>query len=261
MAPQSDLPRGRLRLPGLLAACAALAGCASSGSRNAAELEAARADYEAGRYAEACTRASIVERRAPARDVAANAAYLAGLSAYRLGDYEGARRHLELAAASSVQPASGNAEAVLGLTLSAQGRHDDAAPRFAAAAGELQGDDSRRAAAAAAAANRRAGDDDSSRQSDEATPSTRTGAAAGSGGSFTLQVGAFREHDRAERAAADAAPVAHAHGLAPVRIEPSSDDRGGELYYVRFGRVHTRSAATAARGRLGDLGIIVAADR
>ncbi len=260
MVPRFDLPRGRLRLPGLLAASALTAGCASAGSRNAADLEAARLDYEAGRYSQACTKASRVEGRSPGGATGANAAYLAGLSAYRLGDYEGAGRHLERAAASSIQPASGNAEAVMGMVLVAQGRHREAAPRFAAAARALEGEDSRRAAARAASAYRQAGDVVAAGQWDDASAASRTLALAGAGGSFALQVGAFREQDRAERAAADAEPMAHAHGLAPVRIVSSSDDRGDMLYLVRFGRFNTRSAATAARSRLGDLRIIVAAD-
>lgn len=172
--------------------------------------------------------------RAAARD---REAYVEGLRAYRLGDAATAEASFEAAAAGTDPDAACRARAALGLMFLEQDRPAEAAPLLAAAAGGLSGTDAERAAWFASVARRRAGTD-------------------GNEG-FTLQVGAFRERPRAEKAAKSA----RRHGVSPVRITPRADERGRTMFLVQLGRYDTRAAAAEARQRLGELGYIVAALR
>jgi hypothetical protein len=239
-----------------------MAGCAASSSSTTAEADLSRAlqDYHAGRYATALQRAAAVQA-GTAGDRSADAAYVGGLAAYRLGDLTEARGRLVVATGSSSPATTGKARATLGLVLADQGRPQEAAAEFAAAARTLTADDAQRAALHAAKAYRRAGD--------EAAAETwlrvaqgrgrRPGAAgAGTAGRFTLQAGAYRQRPRAEQAAVEAAAIAEGHGYAPVRIVPRRDERGGVLYVVQVGRFESRTAAVSARQRLGRLQYIVA---
>ena len=188
----------------------------------------------------------------------AAAAYLAGLAAYRMGDFEEARRHLAVGARSPQPATAGSARAVLGLMLIEQQHDGEAAAQLAEASALLAGEDARRAASHAASAYQRAGVADSAARWLEIARRGGSPPPPGGGGGFTLQVGAFRERRHADRAASEAAGVAERHGLLPVQVVPGRDDRGRTLYLVQFGRFESRLAAAAARGRLGELQFIVA---
>jgi hypothetical protein len=234
------------------------AGCATSSSSTTATADLNRAleEYPAGRYDLALATAAAVQDRASG-DRARDAAYVRGLAAYRLGDLDEAGQRLRAAAGSPSPSTAGRAEAVLGLVRWGQDRPQEAAAHFAAASRALTGDDARQAARHAARAYRRAGDEAAAEAWLRIAEgrARRPDAAAG----FTLQAGAFRERPRAENAAADAAVLAEAHGLSPVRIVPRRADRNGVLYVVQLGRFESRTAAASARQRLGRLHYIVAA--
>lgn len=190
---------------------------------------------------------------------AGRADYLAGLSAYRLGDNEQAHRRLTAAAAGLTGEDAAKARAALGIVELEQDRPAEAAEAFAAAWPALRGEDARQAARFAAAANQQIGDDETAAAWDRRARETADSARPG--GSFTIQVGAFRERDRAERAAVDAAEVAGNMGFAPVRIVTRSDRHGSVLYVVQLGVFDTRTEAASARRRVGNLQYIVAAQQ
>ena len=142
-----------------------------------------------------------------------------------------------------------------------------AAAQFEQASSALSPEQAPHAAYLAALAYQEAGDKPSAakwlaisqrngRLDDERSPGF-SGSVEARGG-FTLQVGAFRQRQHAEHAAADASAVADSGGHGPVRIVPIRDERRRKLYLVQFGRFATRGSAADARTRLGNLRFIVA---
>ena len=179
--------------------------------------------------------------------------------AYQLGDNEEARRRLTVAVTELEGEDAAKARAALGLVELSQHRPEAAGDAFAVAWPLLRGDDARQAARFAAAAYDQTGDNQAAadwdriaREHDHRAPGP---------GSFTIQVGAFRQRDRAERAAVDAAEVAEDMGFAPVRIVTRNDRRGNVLYVVQIGSFGTRTEAAGARRRVGNLQYIVAAQQ
>jgi tetratricopeptide (TPR) repeat protein len=244
------------------------AGCQSSAKSGS--LDQALADYNAGRYPQAESQA-VQAMNTSSSPMKEEAAYIAGLSAYRQGRHDEAERRFTLAAQSADTHTSGSAKAMLGELRLDQNRPREAAAYFAEASNMLEDDDSRQAARHAALAYQQAGDDKASQQWMEIAsgsqggsttgPSTVASAAASSMPTkgFALQVGAFSDKKRAQRAASDAQAIAKRDGLGPVRVINRRDDRGKPLYLVQFGFFNTRDAAAAARTRLGKLEYIVTA--
>jgi septal ring-binding cell division protein DamX len=203
-----------------------------------------------------------------------DAAYVAGLAAYQLGDRDEAERRFILAARSPNSETAARSKAMLGQIRLDQHRPRDAAALFVEAAPNLHGEDARLCAYNAGVAYQQAGDNASARKwiaqsgggstarSTSTTGSTSSpvarSASTSSAGGFTLQVGAFKEKSRAQKAAADAQKLATRDGLGSVKIQTRRDDRGGTLYVVQFGRFSTRDAAVAARVKLNRLDYIVA---
>lgn len=185
--------------------------------------------------------------------------YLAGLEAYDRGDTVRARLRLTAAVAELDGEDAAKARATLGLVELEQDRPASAAEAFALAWPALRGEDARQAALYAAAAHRQLGDDHTAAVWDRraVTPQNQPRRHA----AFTIQVGAFRERRRAERAAVDAAEVAEETGFGPVRIVTRSDRRGTALYIVQMGSFDTRTEAATARARVGNLQYIVAAQK
>ncbi len=246
------------RWPGLVvfATAAALAGCGGAGTP--ATLRTAADDYLAGRYESALKAANQLEARSRGVD-RDQAAYVAGISAYRLDDPDRARPELTTAARSSNRELAARSVATLGLIDLDQGRPLDAARRLASAAsaGALGGDDAVQAAYCAARAYQAAGDETSATHWFRVAEGRVEAPAAGSA-VFTIQVGAFRHRRHAERAAADATDLAQPLGLTPVSIVPRGDGLGRTLYYVHFGRFATRGEAADTRARLGRQQYIIA---
>lgn len=232
-------------------------GCETTGSSSGSGgglMSRALSDYEAGRYETAAGGAEEAMQSAsgPQRE---DAAYLAGLSAYRLGRTEDAEGRLLTAAGSSRPETAGKAKAMLGIIRLDQNRPREAVDLFEAASRTLTGSDGMRAAEHARIARQRAGIPETSDSRQYALAPSESASVAGL---FALQVGAFRDADGADRAARSAQAIADRAGLGPVRIVPGADERGGRLYLVQFGRFASRSAAAAARSELGSLEYIVA---
>jgi tetratricopeptide (TPR) repeat protein len=215
-------------------------------------LEQSLTDYRAGRFALAHERASDIARTStgPIRE---QAAYVAGLSAYRLGDLEDAARRLEEAAASPLPATAAPARATLALVRLEEDRAAEAAALLREAAADLSGADREQAERYARAAARRAWSLERTRGSmihPSSSPSSPPAIAAPVD-TFALQVGAFKSRRRAEGAAATARKTADRAGLGPVEIVTRASPPGSTLHVVRFGRFATRAGAADVRARLG----------
>ena len=244
-----------------------LAGCESA--PKAGSMNQAVNDYNSQRYEQAFEQASAAQERG---DTAgrADAAYIAGLSAYQMGRLDEAEMRFMTASKSSSPETAAKAKAMLGQIRLDQRRPRDAAVLFVDAAPNLTGEDARKCAYNAGVAYQQAGDLQSAKKwiaqsggysstarstSSAATKSTSVAKNSASG--FTLQVGAFREKKRAQQAAEEAQRLADRDGLGKVRIISRRDERGSQMYLVQFGSFPTRDAA-AARTKLGRLNYIVA---
>ncbi len=208
-------------------------------------------DYEAGRYALASEGATSAIRLGSglARD---QATYLAGLSAYRLGDEEQAERRLLTASRSTDGEVSSKAKAQLGLIRLDQDRPREAAEMLDKAAEGLTDSDAAKARRYALIAQNRSATSFQAGAADYSRP-----VASGSKG-FVLQVGAFNDRDGARRAASEAEATAVKNHLGSVRVVPTAGARGKRLYVVQMGRFNTRTEAARVLDRLGESEFIVA---
>lgn len=274
-----------LGLPWVVAALLmAMAGCEST-PKASAGLAGALSEYDAGRYDAAHTKAVAAMQGATGAD-REQAAYVAGLSAYRKRDYIEAEHRLTTAAASSDRTVAGRAKAALGLVCLAQNRPATGAVHLSEAARILDGSDASEAAFRAGVAYQLAGDESaaqrqfayartvesSSRVSGGRTSGGESGGRSGgtSGGAtggnwanppsglFAIQVGAFSDITNARSAADQARRFADRHGLGEVRIIPKSDARQRTLYVVQFGRFTSRTSAEAALRQLAEPRYIIA---
>ncbi len=208
------------------------------------------------------------ERAAADAMVAANdpaqreqAAYLAGLSAYQTGHFDDAERYLLVADDSADSILAARARAMRGLIELHRQRPREAADLLRQAASRLEAEEAERARSFARLADERAAAPNSLGSgptpdlggSEVRAPAPPPAAAA----AYTLQLGAFRERDRAERLARDASSMARRHGLEPVRIIASTDGSGRALYLVQMGRFSTEAAATRMKQRLGSVECLV----
>lgn len=237
------------------------AGCESTGSKQA--LNRAVADYNSQHYFLAQRRSAEVAKKANGtlRD---QAAYLAGLSAYQLGDFVEAELQLTKAARSTDRVTAGRAKAVMGLLRVDQDRPGDAAGLLNEASISMRGEDSHQAAFQAALAHDKAGGRIPDYVADQiyrhrATQNgTRSSQTMVDRKAFSLQVGAFHELKRAQTAAKKIAGVARANDLGRVRIVKKRDDRGRMLFIVQLGRFNTRFDAKNIHKQIGRKDLIVA---
>jgi hypothetical protein len=238
----------------MLLACGALplSSCGESAKTDGG-LDGAQQAYLAGDYNAAHEQAVDVLRSAktPQRE---QAAYLAGISAYRTGRLDEAELRLLTSAGSADTTVSGRSKATLGLIRNDQHRHGDAARYFADASRLLTGAEATQASLEADRASRAVGGAGWAGGSSGESVTE----AAGSGAAFAIQVGAFQSMENAAEAAAAAKSSAERHHLGDVRILPRPDGRGRTLYFVQFGRFSTRSAAESMRSRVGEPRYIIA---
>ena len=248
-----------------------LLGCESTESTS--RLEQAKIDFEAHRY-EAAHEQAMLAVGSSSGEERLDAAYLAGLSAYKHGKINEAESQFLSAINSPNRQTAGNAKAMLGLIRLNQERYVEAAQLFKEAASTLSGADARQAAQHAAIAYEAAGRFDSAEtwMAIASEAALAGGGGAGGGGvvttiavddepvgEFALQIGAYHERWRADRAADTARALAEQHRLGPVRIVPQHDERGRDLFVVQVGKFATRQQANLVRTELGQLQYIVTA--
>ncbi len=252
-------------------------GCGGTGSDAIGEALSA---YEGGSYQQSLTLASSANENARTTKDSLESAYIAGMSAYRLGRHQEAVQWLEEPARSDDRWMAGQASVTLGSSLLELRRTSEAARSFVRAAERLDGEEARKARLAAANAYRELGD---RRASDEqfrlanvtppqSGPSGSSGS-AGAGGSpgrapvassgasdvgpFVLQAGAFKDRAKADKRAAEVRAAASRAGLGDPKVLSKSGPDGGTLYVVQFGRFADRRSADASLGRLGLTGVVV----
>ena len=252
-------------------------GCAPKVEKQISEAEAS---YDAGKYEEAYTQA--VKAQDAARTAGggtsadgknaelASAAYLAGLSAYRLDRLDDARRELDVAIDAGEGEAAGRAYAQRGAVNLRQGRYSAAAADYEEAAELLDGEDATKARDQANAARRAGG---SGSGGGQMTPTGSTGlrvsASTTPGGSpaagtaptttplpplrtsWTLQAACFRDRAAAEKQAKALASMAKAQGIAAPRVEEQQNPNLGQVYCVLIGEFATREGAEQAKAKLG----------
>lgn len=237
-----------------------LAAC--DGAPRITGIKGVTADYEAGRFAEAHHRAVGLMRRGSQAD-REEAAYLAGLSAFRLKDLDEAERRLMTAVTSTNPLIVGRSKATLGLIRMEQHRPSDAAAYFLGASLLLEGREAAEAATFAGGAYREAGQfDKAEAQFRLASTLYRSGRSASDRGQaettlFAIQVGAFEILKNARIAQREAQVIARRHELGDVKIVAQTDTRARTLYMVQFGAFSTRSAAERMRAEIGRLDYIV----
>jgi cell division protein FtsN len=276
MLPSPSLRCCRLALVVASLAVAPLVGCATGDTR--AQLDRSVAAYDKDDFATARKEAEAAAESATTTKDADDAAYMAGMSAFRQGDYTDAVRWLTEASRASNEWTAGQAGVMLGNAQLKLSKPRDAAKSFASAAQKLSGDDARKARIAAANAYKEAGD---SRAADEqfrlanvpttvvvdagsGTPpappaGTRPdkGAASSASGPFVLQAGAFRDRSKAASRANELRVAAVRAGLGEPRIATKRGGDGGTLYVVQMGGFPDRRSADGAAAKLGQSGVVV----
>ena len=213
----------------LALAMALLTGCQT---HTTPTIESASGMYENGSISLAKRDAQLIyERGGPD---AQEAAWLIGLCDYRHGRTTAARAAFELAADSSNAPLAARAKAMIGQTLLEDGQPAAAAVQFEHAWPELRGDDRSKCAQHAATAWSQAGRPDLAQQWQSRTREAHTSASqvtanrssstgTSSGGSYTLQAGAYKQVDGARRAKEQMTRVGARAGIGPASIRTRTD--------------------------------------
>ena len=191
-------------------------------------------------------------------------AYIAGMSARRMGDTANAERYLSVAVNAADESLAADAAATLGILYSEQGRYSDAAHTLLRAAELYTGEDRARAYFHAGIAQQKLG----------RWPQARTSLILARSASrnpqfwqqvekqlnvtgYTIQTGAFRDAENAQRAAADLAGRADAVGLPEPRLVRSVDAAAGEVTLVQIGEFATFASARTYRDRIGADGAVI----
>ncbi|MFK7959391.1 MAG: SPOR domain-containing protein [Phycisphaerales bacterium] len=231
--------------------------------------------YRQGRYASAYASAAPLTRSATELR-RYEAAYVAGIAAMRGGRDADAEVMLQLARRAPRDGTRARALAASGILAAKRGQHREAAEWLEMAAGALEPLDARQALEQAAVSRRRLGDRTaaealvrrardvrvqvsrpsgvSARNAVLGRPAAgpanvgETGAEPAAG--FTIQVGAFRDGERAREAALRAGGRVAGAGIGGVEVDGPGRSRSG-LYTVHVGRFETRSAAERMRRQLG----------
>lgn len=237
-----------------IAALAAATGCESSRPRAS---ENALVRYEARDFNNALRLArDSYGRTAGAKQD--EAAFIAGMSAYELKNYDEAETWLRPLTRNAARDIAGKSSATLGLIAAAQGAYTTAALDLVAAGRRLEGDESARALLMAGDCYRVVG------RLDAATSAYTAGRGAAVSSSlkdtlaarlessaYTVQFGAFASYANATRSLETARQRALAQGLPAPAIVTSTDVTGQPLYLVQSGRYDTKEKAAAARVRIG----------
>jgi tetratricopeptide (TPR) repeat protein len=233
----------------------------TGGGRMAQVYEAyARGDYQQAHQLSRSLADGGGGTNAATRDAAA---YMAGLSAARLGQPRTAEAYLRRAARSRDQALAADALAELGLLYAAAARYSDAAAAFEQAAPRLSGEAKAQAYFHAASAQQKLGRHSQARANFTlARTHSRDGAfrarvddeLATTG--FTLQIGFFTSVDNARRAAQAVSP-AMTQRLGLPRIVPATDAQGRPGYLVQMGQFSSYASAMATRQSLSSTALIV----
>ncbi len=254
----------RLKTSGLTGVCLLagllLAGCTTQGP---SPTEQAQTQFQRGDYARAQETAARAAATAGGRERDL-AHYLAGISAYRMGNMATAERYLRVAARSDDESMAADASSTLGLIYSQMGRYSEAANAFQRGAGLQRGEDRAQAYFYAGVAQQKLGQRPQARTSLLlARKSTRDAGLVGridqqlvvTG--YTIQVGAFANRANADKLAAQYVGRASSAQVGTVFVTPGTGSDGRAINLVQVGRYATFGAASQARGLLGDRSAVI----
>ncbi|MEO1130129.1 MAG: SPOR domain-containing protein, partial [Planctomycetota bacterium] len=193
------------------------------------------------------------------------AALIAGLSAHALDQDDTALGWLRPLMNHPDRQIAGRASATAGLIEAERGNHETAAAALSNASRWLSGDAAAQAHLQAAHSYEALGRIDAARlhyrlaHSQAIDRRLRSLSDVGAQMSaYTVQVGAFRDYDNAERSAARVIDVAEAFGLGNVRIVEMPTVRGDVLYLVQIGEYDSEGDAQRARLQIGGDSVVTA---
>ena len=249
----------------VLTALGITAGCSTSSTT--ASLDPAMKHYEAGSLTLAKMEAQrIYERQDGDRW---QAAWVIGLCNQRLGRMTAARVDFELAADSPDPTLAAKARAMLGQNLMDSGQPELAAIQFEHAWPDLTGEDRRQCAEHASNAWAAAGRQDQAKRwqtladtpdhPETGSTTSYTATSNDTHGRFTIQAGAYRDADGAQRARTSLATRTSTAGFDAPTIRTRTDRHGTTLYLVQVGSFKSRHAAQTAMRSLRDRNLIVVA--
>lgn len=232
-------------------------GCRTPGGDG---LQASQSAYQNGDFVASYREArAIYDNPANTVEDRDNAAYMVGMSSYRMRNFDRAREFLQIAAASGDPALSADASVQLGLLYSERGNYGLAADALHHAADKLTGPDKANAYFYAGVAEQKEG----------RWPQARTTLSLAMSGSqdpafrqrvadqlkitgYTLQIGAFDVESNAQRAAEVASPKADAFKYTRPRIVIAADPATGQKrYLVWIGQFSSWPTAMMARDNLG----------
>ena len=239
-------------LAALLAVAALLTGCGNPPSNS---LGQTITDYRAGRYAQSYEQAAKLAG-GPSRRTADEAAYMAGMSAYRLKRDDDALKHLVKLTDHRDDAIAGPAGATVGLIFAKRGQHDRALSYYSKAIRRLSGNDQAQAYYHMAITEQKLGRFAQARPhlilaaANATDPDLRAAAehriqTAG----FTLQFGAYSLQRNADQRIREVGAVVRQAGLGDPRVV-ALESAGRKLYHVQAGRFGTYDAALSAKQRL-----------
>ena len=232
-------------------------GCQTPGADS---LQASQSAYQSGDFVSSYREArAVYDNPANYQEDRENAAYMVGMSSYRMRNYDRAQEFLQIASASRDSALSADALVQLGLLYSERGKFGLAAEALHDAAAKLTGPDKANAYFYAGVAEQKEG----------RWPQARTTLSMAMSGSqdpvfrqrvreqlkvtgYTLQIGAFDVESNAQRAAEVATPKAEAFRYTKPRIVIGADPATGQKrYLVWLGQFSSWPTAMMARDNLG----------
>jgi tetratricopeptide (TPR) repeat protein len=225
-------------------------------------LDEIRTAYDAQQYARAYRLGASAARGTGF--TAEQAAYMAGLSAQKLGRTPDAIGYLSQAARSSDDALAGDALATLGLIYAQQNLHLKAAEHFLAASKKLVGQGKANALFYAAISEQklgrwadarahlslaRAASDDNNFKAQVDDQFSVTG--------YSLQLGAYSDRDNASRALLRWNQQVQGKRMGQARLVPQRAADGSSVITVQVGQFSSYSTALMARQELGDIDVII----
>lgn len=220
-----------------------------------ATLNTANTAYHAGRFRQSLEEAGAISRRSTG-DELAQARYLAGLSAYRLGRDAEAEAYLAPLTACRDTEIAGSANATLGLIHASRNDDTQAVRYFEPAVDKLRGADAARAHYHMALSLQKLGQWASAKTHlDRALAGSRDAALRkvimqrAAARAFTIQLGAYGQRKNADAKVREMGQACGRAGIASPQIVLSVDE-GKTLYLVQVGRFDTYGAASLALRKL-----------
>jgi tetratricopeptide (TPR) repeat protein len=255
---------GRMRT-GLLLAAGLVIGLAGCDNGMTVTPEQVSRYYQRGDYRQAKARALLLRDNSVGR-THDEAQFMAGMSAYRLGQDDQAMRLLEPISTHADTRIAGPASATVGLILAEANDDERALTYLRRARAYLSGEDQARVYYHQALVEQKMGFWSSAKahlrlaERQSADPQLRRQIRQRRNAqAFALQLGAYSNQKLAEKRAADMRKQLQTMRLVGPKIVPTHTSAAQRLYLVQAGRFDTHAQARAAMHRLDDADVWVVA--